>query len=130
MSCTYDAIAAQIPDMNKCDRETLDELRSKYSFLPDEYAQYLAEVGWGEVAGFMFYSGPVELQDIFDEETAEASARVILIGDDMAGGHLGYIEVGNKWMLTDFDHLELPGRPSPIDVSLCEFVLSRLKKAG
>lgn len=129
MSGTYDAIAARVPDLQKCDSEALDQIRSNFGFLPDEYVQFLVDVGWGEVAGLMFYSGPVELHEIFDRETAEASAKIVLIGDDMAGGHLGYVKVGNEWLLTDFDHMELPGRPSPVNVSLNEYVMSRLAGA-
>ena len=70
MSGTYDAIAARVPDLQKCDSEALDQIRSNFGFLPDEYVQFLVDVGWGEVAGLMFYSGPVELHEIFDRESA------------------------------------------------------------
>ena len=126
VSCTFHAIAARTPDLQKCDSETLGRIRSDFAFLPNEYVQFLVSVGWGEVAGLMFYSEPMELNEIFGKDTAETSAEIVLIGDDMAGGHLGYIKVGNEWSLTDFDHTDLPGHPSPSDLSLSEYIMARL----
>ena len=129
MSGTFDAIAARAPDLQKCDSETLGRIRSDFAFLPDEYVQFLVGVGWGELAGLMLYSGPMDLDEIFGKDTAETSADIVLIGDDMAGGHLGYIKVGNEWSLTDFDHTDLPGHPSPTDLSLSEYIMARLAGA-
>lgn len=126
MSRTFDAIAAHVSGLRKCDSETLGRIRAEFGFLPDEYVQFLAHVGWGEVAGVMFYSGPIDLQELFGKDTSETSAEIFLIGDDMAGGHLGYMKVGSEWSLTDFDHTELPGYPSPSNLSLSEYIMSRL----
>ena len=126
MSRTLDAIAARAPDLQKCNLETLGRIRSGFSFLPDEYVQFLVRVGWGEVAGLMFYSEPMELIEIFGKDTAATSAEIVLIGDDMAGRHLGSIKVCNEWLLTDFDHTDLPGHPSPSNLSLSEYIMARL----
>lgn len=126
MSDPITEISAQLSGLEKPHQHSLDVLRTDYSFLPREYEQFLTSVGWGEIADLMFYSGPLDLDDVFDEETAQASANIVLIGDDMAGFHLGYVEVDGKWMLTEFDHTDLPGCPSPVDQTLSEYVLSRL----
>lgn len=126
MTDIYGEIRGRAPKLQNCTSAGLTQIRSEYDFLPDEYIQFLVNAGWGEVAGFMFYSGPIELHDVFDKETAEASPRIILIADNMAGWHLGYIEIDNTWMLTDFDHMELPGRPLPNKNSLREFVRIQL----
>ncbi len=54
--------------------------------ISDDYISYMREVGWGEIgqAGYMIYSGPCKVSDLFTGAPHHLSSY-ILFGDDFAG---------------------------------------------
>lgn len=63
-------------------------LLARHPKLPEDYVQFLCEVGWGTIgdARYSVYSAPVEPSFLFDQMTAESLGSVLLVGDDFAGG--------------------------------------------
>ncbi|HEX8916540.1 MAG TPA: hypothetical protein VF796_29585 [Humisphaera sp.] len=76
-----------------------DALRARYPGVPEDYVQFLTEIGYGRIGGgrLSVYSGPVEADDIYDEQTAAALAGVLLVGDDFTGYCVGYA-TGLGWV--------------------------------
>jgi hypothetical protein len=74
--------------------------------LPSDYPEFLDLVGWGEVGRmqYMFYSGPILPDEIFDPESVSALVDVFLIGDNFAGDPVGYAFRDNQWHLVEVDH--------------------------
>ena len=122
MALGFDEIRALSGDATPISDEQVASIRRKYPFLPYEYLSLLAEVGRGEVCGLTFYSGPIELSDVFDEATVKDSPRIVLVADDLAGGHLGYCQVNGHWALVFFDHTDLPTADLEPESSLADFL--------
>jgi len=91
-------------------KEEASELRQQHPGLPEDYIEFLEQVGYGSVGPnrFSIYEAPGEPSDIFDEETASACGPVILIGDDFQGYILAF-------RTTDWSLLEVSpsGEPDP-----------------
>lgn len=69
-------------------KEKRDALLVRHPKLPEDYVEFLCEVGWGTIGDgqYSVYSAPAELSFIYDPVTAESLGDVVLIGDDFAGG--------------------------------------------
>jgi hypothetical protein len=66
-----------------------EELRKQFDGLPDDYLLFLSEVGYGEIGGLSFYSGPVPPEDIYGN-VPKALASVVHFADDMQGYCFGF----------------------------------------
>lgn len=85
-------------------REKVDALRARHPGVPEDYVQFLTEIGHGRVGAprLSVYSGPIEPRDIYDPPTAEALAGVWLVGDDFTGFCVGY-DTRSGWRLCGVD---------------------------
>lgn len=87
------------------ERVVLSNPSSTAPSLPADYLEFLAGVGWGSLDGrYMFYSGPLDPDEVFEAETASGLVDVILIGDNYSGDILGYAFRAGSWFLTELDH--------------------------
>lgn len=65
------------------DKVRIDDLRSRYPSLPDEYLAYLSTDGWGEAqSGRMIYEEPVDPGEVY---VGLPPSNLVLLGDDLAG---------------------------------------------
>jgi len=102
------------------------DLRRHYANLPGHYLDFLREIGWGRLGqmNFMFYSGPVEADEIFDPTTAKALSHILFLGDNFAGWELGF-DTSDQWRLVGVDSAS----PHPVpegSTTLAEFVTARV----
>ncbi len=67
----------------------VDAIRSRYPWLPDEYLEFLRDIGAGEIgeSSLMLYESPVPAKTIFGHD---AIPGVLAIGDDFQGYVYGY----------------------------------------
>ena len=67
----------------------IDLIRSRYHWLPDDYLEFLRDVGAGEIgdSSFMIYDSPVPGESIFGNT---AVPGVLAVGDDFQGYVFGY----------------------------------------
>lgn len=66
-----------------------DSLKAEHPELPDDYLDYLQNVGWGESeSGRMIYSSPVSPSHIYGGRLE--GSRVLLLGDDTQGYCFGF----------------------------------------
>lgn len=84
--------------------EMLSAISRDFGNPPREYLDVLAELGWGEIgrSSFMLYEGPVRAAEIFPDQPNLVG--VLLIGDNLAGYHVGYKMIDGEWMVVEFDH--------------------------
>jgi hypothetical protein len=82
----------------------LDRLRKEFPALPDDYIEFLTDVGTGSFGDSMYalYSGPVPPDDIYDEQTASKMGSLLLFGDDFAGYNVGY-DTAHGWTVVGID---------------------------
>ncbi len=67
--------------------DQIHELRGQYPGVPEDYLDFLLEVGCGSFAGGVYwvYSGLVTSDDIFDPEIADRLPGLLFFGDDFQG---------------------------------------------
>ena len=84
--------------------QPLESLAEVFGKTPPEYPSLLRQLGHGVIGRneFMLYSGPVPAEEILPGE--DAVIGVLLIGDDLAGHHVGYKRAGDRWIVVEFDH--------------------------
>jgi hypothetical protein len=81
-------------------------MRERYPNIPEHYIEFLKEVGVGCLGDdFAVYSEPVKPEEIFDNVIADAKLKKYLfIGDDFAGGMIGFDTSATPWELVTFDY--------------------------
>lgn len=86
----------------------LEKIKSEFPGLPNEYLDFLSQVGHGtfDQMGFSIYGGPLDPDEIFDEITAKELSNYIFIGDDYSGWMLAYDISKVPFELTFFNHNE------------------------
>lgn len=84
-------------------------LRMKYPGIPEHYLEFLREVGVGGVGdNFAIYSAPVEPEEVFGKEIADAKLKdYLFVGDDLWGGIVGFDTSKEPWEFVTFDHDEV-----------------------
>lgn len=91
----------------RVDDQGIEQMKSEYPWLPQDYLDYLAQVGWGESCGVMFYSRPTTFADM---GVVQGPSDFVAIADDMAGFHYGFVRsMGDRvigvdstdWMIED-----------------------------
>ena len=87
----FDGLArsARLSKMTVVASSRVDAIRSRYPWLPDEYLEFLRDVGAGEIgeSSLMVYDSPVPAETIFGHDTIPG---VLAIGDDFQGYVFGY----------------------------------------
>lgn len=70
----------------------MDTLRSRHGNLPDDYNDFLTEIGYGVLGedSFVFYSGPTDPVETYGVEFASQLDGILLFGDDMQGYCYGF----------------------------------------
>ena len=114
MVTLLDEIMADFPDssLERISAATADEVRQKHPGIPDDYLQVLREVGHGTIGRgeLVLYSGPVSAASVFSD--ARAGLPLVLVGDDVAGHHLGYLTDRRPWAFAEFDHCDQVASPT------------------
>jgi len=115
-------------DLERVDEVALAELRREYPNLPEDYFSLLRDLGFGDLRGsrFMLYGGPVSAESVFEAADPICQTRMVLVGDDLAGGHLGYVPTGGAWRLSFFDHLSTDDLELEADNSIVRFLVVHL----
>ncbi|MBT3290758.1 MAG: hypothetical protein HN849_25550 [Victivallales bacterium] len=86
--------------------EELQGIRTQYSGVPDDYIDYLAEVGFGAFreCQYAVLSGFIEPSDIFDAETVGSlGKRVLCFGDNFTGDPGGFLP-DDGWKVVEILH--------------------------
>lgn len=72
----------------------ITELCDEFPGIPEDYLDYLTEVGWGSFreCQYMVYGGLIDPDEIFDAETvATFNQRVVCFGDNFSGDPGGFL---------------------------------------
>lgn len=88
---------AKVPDCR------LATMRHRFPGIPDDYVQFLSEVGSGDIGpgDFMLYDGLVEPRSIYGTVGKELN-HLHLFGDDFQGFCFGF-DPGDKWAVVEVD---------------------------
>jgi hypothetical protein len=67
-------------------------LRELYPEAPEDYLDFLSELGFGLLGAgaYMIYEGLLTPDEIYDPETADALGNILLFGDDLQGYCAGF----------------------------------------
>ncbi|ODC03840.1 hypothetical protein BFW38_10080 [Terasakiispira papahanaumokuakeensis] len=84
---------------------------------PDEYIDFLANFGFGEIGEgvFQIYNYPLDADDIFDEETSKGLTEYKFIADNFSGYMFAYrMSDAQGWRLVAFQGHEIEELPDNI----------------
>lgn len=75
---------------------------------PQDYKDFLLEVGFGAVSDsyFMFYSGLIEAEEIYDTSESPEIKKILLFGDNFSGDAMGFLPHKN-WAIVEIWHEDL-----------------------
>lgn len=82
------------------------QLLSNHPGLPEDFLDFLLEIGAGEIGDGMFvlYNGLVHPVDIYGDGASDPLQSVLLLGDDMQGYCVGYTITNWKiWEISPLD---------------------------
>jgi hypothetical protein len=70
----------------------IQEIRNKYPNIPEDYLDYLKEIGWGSFreCQFMIFGKPDKLSEIIGEVEEIDETDLIFFGDNFAGDFSGF----------------------------------------
>ncbi|MFW5438931.1 SMI1/KNR4 family protein [Paenibacillus apiarius] len=97
---------------SKHNLEALSETELKKEIvegIPEDYIDFLREIGYGTVNDtyFSFYSGLVEVDEIFDElydeDLRPELKEILLFGDNYSGDGVGFLTTAN-WTIVEIWH--------------------------
>jgi len=95
-------------------------IRKEYPHVPEDYLEYLREVGWGMIGdGYMVYSGPIGADEIYDQVSANHLKGILFFGDDLQG-HCAGFNTSTNWTLVEVDPTNIS--VSEIGQSFQEFI--------
>jgi hypothetical protein len=90
--------------MERLSKNEIEEIRSAYPGIPQEYLDWLSDNGWGEhESGYMIYSSPTYSSEILGSEFPESIKNILMVGDDMAGYSIGFIGNNSNWKFVGID---------------------------
>ena len=78
---------------------------------------------------FSLYSGPIEPDEIFDEETAKGLSGILLLGDDYSGWMYAYDTTTKPWQMRLLDHNEIMPLESGEPTDFTDFILTEFKRS-
>lgn len=111
----YDDLQQSVTDLlvnlSPIGKDSARQLRSNHPGLPEDFIEFLLEIGAGEIGDgmFMLYNGLVQPMDIYGDEASEPLQAVLLFGDDMQGYCIGYIT--SNWKIWEINPLDWSMRP-------------------
>jgi hypothetical protein len=75
----------------KLNDNEIEKIKSEHKNIPDEYLDYLKEIGWGSFrqCQFMIFGAPLELDDL-GVETDIDETGIIFFGDNFGGDLSGF----------------------------------------
>jgi len=68
----------------KLTTEEVRELQLQFPSLPQDYIEFLREIGSGNLGDIQIYSGPTNPDSVYPSISSEL-AQVVLVGDDLQG---------------------------------------------
>lgn len=104
----------------------INSLKTKYPRIPEDYLDYLREVGWGDFGDgtYMIYSGPLSSDEIYDPETAADLSHILFFGDNFGGDCAGF-DTENDWAVVEVDHTDMSS--SEESQTFEEFIQDRVR---
>ena len=99
----------------------VDQLSRTYPGLPDDYTEFLREIGFGSFgnSGYSIYDGLVLPDEVFDPTTAEDLGDPLIFGDDFQGYNGAFLPQ-EGWTVVEIDSATLT--VTPVAKSFEEFV--------
>lgn len=100
------SLTDQTANLIPISKDLSDQLQSTHPGLPEDFLEFLSEIGAGEIGDgvFMLYNGLVQPVDIYGPEASEPLRSVLLFGDDMQGYCVGYtISDWKVWEINPLD---------------------------
>jgi hypothetical protein len=117
----------ELARLKPCSTEEITAIAKRHPSIPDEYTDFLAEIGTGDIGPgtFMLYSGLVEPKELLG--SALEGPRVLAFGDDFKGYVFGF-ELDDGWAVVEID----PDTRTTDRVSLTfeEYVRNELLSSG
>ncbi len=102
--------ASTIPNLSLVSSTEIREMRDSEPGLPEDYLQFLEQLGYGCFDGLSIYSGPSPSHEIYPNFQGDP-LNVMLIGDDMQGYCFGFDKSRG------FALIEVDPRGTPEDVT-------------
>lgn len=92
-------------DREKMDGRKVAGIRRRYPGIPEDYLQYLKEVGPGSFLNcwFMVYSGFIEPSFIFGDDLTHLDESILCFGDNFSGD--AYAFDRRTWKIVEIDHV-------------------------
>jgi hypothetical protein len=96
--------ASLIEKFHRVTGDQLAALRTDFPGIPEDYLEYLAEIGWGTFGASLFvvYEGPISPEDMYDPVTAARFKSLWLIGDDYSGYNIAF-DTKRSWSIVGID---------------------------
>lgn len=91
-------------DLERLDKEEIQTLRNEFEGIPEDYLDFLHELGWGNIGDSLYklYSGPVDPESIYGDDLEEYLKSILLFGDDYTGVNSGFIPAKN-WIVVEVE---------------------------
>lgn len=108
--------------LKRFNQDEINQLRQKYIGIPNDFLDYLAQVGAGSLnrCRYMIYGDLLKPSDIFNlEDVEEFENQNLLFGDDFAGNPAGFL-VSEHWRVAEILHEDLT--VSEIDLTFSQFI--------
>lgn len=100
----YDDIKneSHLSKLTPASEETVAEIKARCPGIPQDYLDFLREVGSGEVgeSDFMIYEGPVAPEDVFGRD--DGLSHLLLLGDDFQGYCVAF-DPTREWVVVEID---------------------------
>lgn len=96
-------------EMNKREKLTdkeIEEIRKQYPYIPQDYLDYLKEIGYGTLreCQFMVYEGLENIEDLLGYEVEGLEDKKFLaFGDNYSGDFSGFL-IEENWKVAEFWH--------------------------
>ncbi|MCP3900170.1 MAG: hypothetical protein GY707_10695 [Desulfobacteraceae bacterium] len=105
-------------DLTLATDSEIEKLIAEFPGLPSDYLDLLKTIGYGSYGkmGFSIYGGPLDPDEIFDENTAKELASYIFVGDDYAGWMIGYKVEEPVYIFKEFDHHQVMEFDEPTNI--------------
>lgn len=97
---------AEINKREKLTDKDIEEIRKQYPDIPQDYLDYLKEMGYGTIreCQFMVYKGLENIEDILGYEVEELEDKKFLVfGDNYSGDFSGFL-IEEEWKVAEFWH--------------------------
>jgi hypothetical protein len=105
----------------------IDQLVETYPGLPQDYIEFLREVGFGSVGdgGYMIYEDLVSPDEIFDPASTQNIGHLLMFGDDFQGCNAGF-DPEQNWTVLEIDSATM--KIIPVAKSFEEYVRRKISE--